>query len=158
MLSALLGPVQSVQRQAAWRQQSLSLQERKLLSNPAYKSVYMSIGSMLACKGERPDANEDPLAGTAGETLSSKQQTCLADHQMKQNTCAKDRDLALNNWLLGTCGRSDDGRLMYQGDFQPPRRLNVLGKCQETSLFASFCHDHLLAWYKVAKLIITKQY
>ena len=43
------------------------------MSNPAYKSVYMSIGSMLSCKGERPGAHGDPLAGTAGETLSSNQ-------------------------------------------------------------------------------------
>lgn len=43
------------------------------MSNPAYKSVYMSMGSMLSCKGERPGAHGDPLAGTAGETLSSNQ-------------------------------------------------------------------------------------
>jgi len=103
------------------------VQSRKLLDNSAYHTVYKTIKNRLAAKGERPDASEDPLKNTAGEVMTSRDILRVCQHLMNSNSTAADRDLSLNNWLLSTCGRSDDGRLVFQADFCPPKPIKSLG-------------------------------
>lgn len=104
-----------------------SVQSRKLLDNSAYHTVYKTIKSWLAAKGERPDASEDLLKNTAGEVMTSRDILRVCQHLMSSNSTAADRDLSLNNWLLSTCGRSDDGRLLFQADICPPKLIKSLG-------------------------------
>jgi len=104
------------------------VQSRKLLDNSAYHTVYKTIKNRLAAKGERPDASEDPLKNTAGEVMTSRDILRVCQHLMNSNSTAADRDLSLNNWLLSTCGRSDDGRLVFQADFCPPKLIKSLGR------------------------------
>ncbi|DBA86564.1 TPA: hypothetical protein ACH3X1_016780 [Trebouxia sp. C0004] len=102
-------------------------QSRKLMDNSAYHTVYKTIKNRLAAKGERPDASEDPLKNTAGEVMTSHDILRVCQHLMNSNSTAADRNLSLNNWLLSTCGRSDDGRLVFQADFCPPKLIKSLG-------------------------------
>ena len=126
------------------------MQSRKLLDNSAYYTVYKTIKNRLAAKGERPDASEDPLKNTAGEVMTSRDILRVCQHLMNSNSTAADRNLSLNNWLLSTCGRSDDGRLIFQGDFCPPRLIKSLGghaqwlPCMRTlaHIFNSLCLQH----------------
>ena len=102
------------------------MQSRMLLDNSAYHTVYNTIKNRLAAKGERPDASEDPLKNTDGEVMTSHGILRVCQHLMYLNSTAADRNLSLNNWLLSTYGRSDDGRLIFQCDFCPPRLIKSL--------------------------------
>ena len=104
------------------------MQSRKLMHNSAYHTVLKTIRNEMATKGERPSASEDPLQHTAGEVMSSNEILRMCQHLMSANTTAADRDSSLNNWLLSVCGRSDDGRLVYQADFCPLRLIKSLGE------------------------------
>ena len=81
----------------------------------------------MAAKGDRPSASEDPLKNPAGEVMTSKETLKVCKYLMDANDTAGDRNLSLNNWLLSACGRSDDGRLVYQADFCPPRLIHSIG-------------------------------
>ena len=104
------------------------MQSRRLMHNSAYHTVYKTIRNEMSTKGERPSASEDPLQHTAGEVMSSNEILQMCQYLMKANSTAADRDLSLNNRLLSVCGRSDDGRLVYQADFCPPRLIKSLGE------------------------------
>ena len=65
----------------------------KLFSIPAYKAVWTTITNNIEGKGKRPDASEDPLAGTAGVTLSFEEVRRLAKHLLNQGTLEADREL-----------------------------------------------------------------
>lgn len=104
------------------------MQSRRLLHSAAYHTVYKTIRNETSTKGERPSASEDPLQHTAIEVMSSSEILQVCQHLMKANNTAADRDLSLNNWLLSVCGRSDDGRMVYQADFCPPRLIKSLGE------------------------------
>lgn len=88
----------------------------------------------MATKGDRPSASEDPLKHTAGEVMTSTEILRVCRHLMEANNTAADRNLSLNNWLLSTCGRSDDGRLVFQADFCPPRLIKSIGMHVHTFL------------------------
>lgn len=97
------------------------------MDNAAYHTVYKTIRNEMATKGDRPSASEDPLKNTAGEVMTSKEILRVCRYLMDANDTAGDRNLSLNNWLLSVCGRSDDGRLVYQADFCPPRLIHSIG-------------------------------
>ncbi len=103
------------------------MQSRKLMDSSAYLTVYKTIKNRLAAKRERPDASEDPLKNTAGEVMTSHDILRVCQRLMNSNNTAADRNLSLNKWLLSTCGRSDDGRLVFQADFCPPKLIKSLG-------------------------------
>jgi len=108
------------------------MQSRKLMDSSAYHTVFKTIRNEMSAKGGRPSASEDPLRNTAGEVMSSNDILRVCQHLMKANNTAADRNLSLNNWLLSTCGRSDDGRLVFQADFCPPRLIKSI--CESCSL------------------------
>ena len=97
------------------------------MDSSVYHAVYKTIMNKMACKGQRPDAHEDPLANTAGEVMTSAEILKVCAYLMDANDTAADRNLSLNKWLLSTCGRSDDGRLVFQADFCPPRTIKSIG-------------------------------
>ena len=116
------------------------MQSRKLMEISTYHTVYKTIKNRLAAKGKRPDASEDPLKNTAGEVMTTRDILKVCEHLMNSNTTAADRNLSLNNWLLSTCGRSDDGRLVFQADFCPPRLIKSLGMHAHFCLAYTFGH------------------
>ncbi len=78
-------------------------------------------------QGLRHGPCRPPRASPAGEVMTSHDILRVCQHLMNSNSTAADRNLSLNNWLLSTCGRSDDGRLVFQADFCPPKLIKSLG-------------------------------
>lgn len=96
---------------------------------PPYQAVYDSVSNRLA-------DDHDPLDNTGQETFSTVQIQQLNRHMLSENQTDADRDHALNMWLYNVVGRSDDGRLVYQPDFLPPRQIKSIGTAQMHPCFA----------------------
>lgn len=118
------------------------MQGTKLFQIPAYKTVWATINSSIEGKGLRPDASEDPLAGTAGVTLSSEEIRRVAKHLLQLGTLEADRELITYMWCLVTIGRSDDFRLIFLADFLAPRCIKSIGIacCSVSACYACKCH------------------
>ncbi|KAL3160328.1 hypothetical protein ABBQ38_15496 [Trebouxia sp. C0009 RCD-2024] len=101
----------------------------KLMRYPPYQAVYDSVSNRLA-------DDHDPLDNTGQETFSTVQIQQLNRHMLSENQTDADRDHALNMWLYNVVGRSDDGRLVYQPDFLPPRQIKSIGPCPAMVLAA----------------------
>ena len=99
----------------------------KVLDNSAYHTVYKTIKNRLAAKGERPAASEDPLKNTVWEVMTSRDILRVCQQLMSSNSTAAVRNMSFNNWSLSTCGKSDDGRLVFQAGFCPPKLMKSLG-------------------------------
>ena len=92
-----------------------------------YRASYDTVTNRLAEKGQRPDDNHDPLDNTGQETFTTAQILLVNRHLLSVNQADADRDHAMNMWLFNVTGRSDDGRLVYQPDFLPPRQIKSIG-------------------------------
>lgn len=108
----------------------MALQFDKLIRYPPYKAVYDSVSTKLAAKGKRPDGDRDSLDNIGQETFSTAQIQQLNNHMLSENQTDADRDHALNMWLYNSVGESDDGRLVHQPDFLPPRQIKSIGAAQ----------------------------
>ena len=108
----------------------MALQFADLMAYAPYKAVYDTVTNQLAKKGSRPDDEHDPLDNTGSETFTTIQIRMLNGHLLGLNSTDADRDHAMNMWLYNCIGRSDDGRLVFQPDFLPPRQIKSIGKPQ----------------------------
>lgn len=108
----------------------LVLQFDKLIHYPPYKAEYDLVSTKLAEKGKRPDGDHTPLDDVGQETFSTAQIQQLSNHTLSENQTDPDRDHALNMWLYNTVGTSEDGRLVHQPDFLPPRQIKSIGAAQ----------------------------
>jgi hypothetical protein len=65
---------------------------------------------------------------------------------MSLNQTDADLHHALDMWLLNVIGRSDDGRLVFQPDFLPPRQIKAIGDAPTCLVQALdiFCLAHAL--------------
>lgn len=123
------------------------MQSRKLMDSSAYRTVYKTIKNRLTATGQKPDASDNALKNTAGEVMTSHDILRVCQHLMNSNNTAADRNLSLNNWLLSSCGRSDDGRLVFQADLCPPKLIKSVGMHAQRSLcvhiFSLCCSQHV---------------
>lgn len=105
----------------------MALQSAKLLDHPPYQAVYDRVMKPQAEKAKRPEGNPDPPNNPAQETLTTAQIIQLNSHLLTLNQTDADLHHALHMWLLNAIGRSDDGRLVNQSDFFPPKDVKAIG-------------------------------
>lgn len=114
----------------------------KLMECIAYKSAYKTVKDTLAGQGRRPDAGQDPPAGSGETALTAQQWRQVAEQLLREDSSAADRDLSMATLMTACIIRSDDARLLRLSDFRSPSLLINVGELPVHELLIACCAFH----------------
>lgn len=106
----------------------MQVTNKKLKDDATYNAAYTTIKNNLAAKGVRPSGGVDPQDNTVEDTLTYTQYTKLMRMLLGSERADCIRDRSNFAYLFSSCGRADEGRMIFLSDMMSPRLLKCISE------------------------------